>query len=538
MNHTPPIGAKQAAEAGRLLERYRQGKQALDRRILEDERWYRLRCYDGGHREPDDPEPASAWLFNSLMNKHGDMMDHLPVPNVLPREEGDRRDAGMLTRVLPVIFERSGFEEIYSRNIYPKLQHGTACYGVFWDKNMNGGAGDIRISDIDVLNLFWEPGVRDIQDSRSVFLVTYADNELLDAAYPALKGRLRSALTTHDRLRPEARAVDAASAAGKSAVVDWYYKKFDEEGRATLHYCKFVGEHVLYASENDPDLAVRGFYDHGRYPFVLDVLFPVTGSPAGFGYIDIMKSPQRYIDLLDEIILRNARLAGKPRWFYRDSCGVNEQEFADWNRDFVHVAGRLEEGDLRQITVNPLPAFITNHRLNKVAELKETSGNRDFTQGGVAQGVTAASAITALQEAGSKLSRDCIRGTYRAYTAVCGLVIELMRQFYDGSRAFRVLGEDGGYEFLPAPRLLAGRHCGFDIEVRAEKTAPQSRLSRNELARELYRLGFFRPELAEQALSALDMMDFEGIAAVRARIEQNAAAHRMAAAQSEGGTNE
>ena len=57
MNHTPPIGAKQAAEAGRLLERYRQGKQALDRRILEDERWYRLRCCDGGHREPDDPEP-------------------------------------------------------------------------------------------------------------------------------------------------------------------------------------------------------------------------------------------------------------------------------------------------------------------------------------------------------------------------------------------------------------------------------------------------------------------------------------------------
>ena len=533
MNYKPPIGEQQVAEAGRLFERYRQGKQSLDRRILDDENWYRLRCYDGGRREPDDPEPASAWLFNSLMNKHGDMMDSLPVPRVLPREAGDRRDAEMLTRVLPVIFERSSFEEVYSRNTYPKLQHGTACYGVFWDKNMNGGAGDIRISDIDVLNLFWEPGVRDIQDSRNVFLVTYADNELLDAAYPALKGWLRTAMTTNDRLRPEARELT-----GKSAVVDWYYKKFDAEGRAVLHYCKFVGTHVLYASENDPDLAQRGFYDHGKYPFVLDVLFPIAGSPAGFGYIDIMKSPQRYIDLLDEIILRNARLAGKPRWFYRDSCGVNEQEFADWNRDFVHVAGRLEDGDLRQITVNPLPAFITNHRLNKVAELKETSGNRDFAQGGVSQGVTAASAITALQEAGSKLSRDCIKGSYRAYVAICGLAIELMRQFYDGSRAFRVLGQDGGFEFLSAPRLLEGRTAGFDIEVRAEKAAPQSRLARNELAKELYRLGFFRPELADQALLALDMMDFEGIAAVRTRIEEQAAQVRMRAAEHfEGGNN-
>ena len=511
-----PIGKQQVVDAQHLLEQYRQGKQSLDQRILENEGWYRLRCYDNHRREPDDPEPASAWLFNSLMNKHGDMMDALPVPRVLPREASDQQDAEMLTRVLPVILERSSFEAIYSRNIYPKLQHGTACYGVFWDNTMNGGSGDIRISDIDVLNLFWEPGIRDLQDSRNIFLVTYADNELLRAAYPDLQ--LRSAPLTNEILRPESQALT-----GKSAVVDWYYKKFDENGVPTLHYCKFVGESVLYASENDPDLARRGFYDHGQYPFVLDVLFPIAGSPAGFGYIDIMKSPQRYIDLLDEIILRNARLAGKPRWFYRDSCGVNEQEFADWERDFVHVAGRLEEGDLRQITVNPLPAFITNHRLNKVAELKETSANRDFAQGGVSQGVTAASAITALQEAGNKASRDCIKGTYRAYSAICGLAIELIRQFYDGSRAFRVLGEDGGYQFLAAPRLLQNRWNGFDIEVRTEKAAPQTRAARNQLARELYQLGFFRPELAGQALLALEMMDFEGISAVRTRIEQIAA---------------
>ena len=34
-----------------------------------------------------------------------------------------------------------------------------------------------------------------------------------------------------------------------------------------------------------------------------------------------------------------------------------------------------------------------------------------------------------LQEAGSKLSRDMIRGTYRAYMEECYMVIELIRQF-------------------------------------------------------------------------------------------------------------
>ena len=101
------------------------------------------------------------------------------------------------------MLEYNRFEETYSDVWWYKLKNGTACYAVLWNSLAGEGLGDIEIAQIDMLNLFWEPGVRDIQDSRSVFLVTYADNELLDAAYPALKGRLRSAVHTNDRLRPE-----------------------------------------------------------------------------------------------------------------------------------------------------------------------------------------------------------------------------------------------------------------------------------------------------------------------------------------------
>lgn len=514
----PVIGSEQAAQAARLLETYRCGKQALDQRIIEDERWYRLR-YGGTQAGGAQETPASAWLFNSLINKHGDMMDHLPAPVVLPREPADRQDAQTLSRILPVILERSQFEQLYDRNAYPKLRHGTACYGVFWDPKAEQGMGDIRVTAIDLLQLFWEPGVRDLQDSRNVFLVTQCDNEVLDAAYPALRGRLRAPA------RPPQRPSEtrAAPPQGRSEVVDWYYKKQGADGRTRLHYCKFVGRTVLYASENDPALAESGLYRHGQYPFVLDVLFPQEDSPAGFGYVDIMKGPQAYIDKLDGVILKNAMLAGRPRWFYRDSCGVNQAEFADFERDFVHVAGRLEPDDLQQIRVDPLPAFIAAHRQNKIAELKETSGNRDFNQGGTAAGVTAAAAIAALQEAGNKLSRDLIKGSYRAFRQICGLILALVRQFYDDSRAFRVTGQDGQPLFVAWGGLARGdRDAAFDIEVRAERADPASRLSRNETAKELYRLGFFRPELAGQALAALEMMDFEGIESVKAGIRRNA----------------
>lgn len=512
----PRIGKAEVQRAADLLAAYRRGKQALDQRIIEDERWYRLR--HGAKTRPGEPAPASAWLLNSLLGKHGDMMDNYPAPDVLPREPSDTQDAKTLSRILPVVLERSDFEGLYSRNAYPKLRHGTACYGVFWDTEAEDGLGDIRVTAVDLLNLFWEPGVRDVQDSRNVFLVTLCDNDLLDAAYPELSGKLRSPVeaTTY-------RSEDALDRSGKSQVVDWYYKKRLPGGKTIVHFCKFVGSTVLYATENEPMFEGKGLYDHGQYPFVLDVLFPLEDSPAGFGYVDLMKGTQSYIDQLDSILLNNARLAGRPRWFYRDACGVNEQEFADFTRDFVHVTGRLDPDDLRQIEVEPLPAFIANHLQNKVEELKETSGNRDFAQGGTSSGVTAASAIAALQEAGSKLSRDLIKGSYRAFTQVCTLVIELIRQFYDDSRAVRITGEDGKPLFLTTGGLARRDHRpAFDIQVRAQKASPFSQMSRNEQAKELYRLGFFRPELATQALIALEMMDFEGIETVRGRIAEQA----------------
>ena len=90
-----------------------------------------------------------------------------------------------------------------------------------------------------------------------------------------------------------------------------------------------------------------------------------------------------------------------------------------------------------------------SYRNSRIEELKEISGNRDLTQGGTTGGVTAASAIAALQEAGSKLSRDMLKSAYRAFAKQCYLIIELMRQFYDEQRVFRITGQRGESEFVP-----------------------------------------------------------------------------------------
>ena len=528
----PHIGAEEVARAEQILQKYKVGKAALDQRLVDNELWFRMghwKNYQNPMME-GKPQPSSGWLFNSIANKHADAMDNYPAPNVLPRAPDDEQTARVLSSVLPVVLEQADYEQVYSDTWWRKLKQGTGVKGVFWDPEQRGGVGEITVRPMNLLMLYWEPGVDDIQASPNFFSLSLEDTDQLTERWPQLEGHSTSALEVPHYLHD-----GGLDTNGKSVVVDWYYKKRNAEGRRVLHYCKFCNGVVLYASENDPEYAGRGFYDHGQYPFVFDPLFVEEDSPAGFGYIDVMKECQTAIDRMNHAMDENVLLSSKQRYVLSDAAGVNEEELADFSRDIVHVVGRLGDDSFRPLQTTGLQGNSLSYRNSRIEELKEISGNRDMTQGGTAGGVTAASAIAALQEAGSKLSRDMLKSAYRAFAKECYLIMDLMRQFYDEERVFRIIGETGRSEFvhfsgaaLRAQALpgvggveLGSREPIFDIVVSAEKKSTFSRLSQNETAKECYQLGFFAPRNADAALAALEMMDFEGIEKVRQRVRQN-----------------
>ena len=528
----PPIGAEEVARAEQILQKYKVGKAALDQRLVDNELWFRMghwKNYQNPMME-GKPQPSSGWLFNSIANKHADAMDNYPAPNVLPRAPDDEQTARVLSSVLPVVLEQADYEQVYSDTWWRKLKQGTGVKGVFWDPEQRGGVGEITVRPMNLLMLYWEPGVDDIQASPNFFSLSLEDTDQLTERWPQLEGHSTSALEVPHYLHD-----GGLDTNGKSVVVDWYYKKRNAEGRRVLHYCKFCNGVVLYASENDPEYAGRGFYNHGQYPFVFDPLFVEEDSPAGFGYIDVMKECQTAIDRMNHAMDENVLLSSKQRYVLSDAAGVNEEELADFSRDIVHVVGRLGDDSFRPLQTTGLQGNSLSYRNSRIEELKEISGNRDMTQGGTAGGVTAASAIAALQEAGSKLSRDMLKSAYRAFAKECYLIMDLMRQFYDEERVFRIIGETGRSEFvhfsgaaLRAQALpdvggveLGTREPIFDIVVSAEKKSTFSRLSQNETAKECYQLGFFAPRNADAALAALEMMDFEGIEKVRQRVRQN-----------------
>lgn len=537
-----PIGRDQVMEASSTLQKYREGKANLEKRIVDAEQWYKLRHWESlrlrkqyqqkGEEKQiiSDIEPTSAWLFNAIQNKHADAMDSFPEITILPREEGDKEEAKILSSIIPVIMEQSDFEKTYSDVAYNKIRSGTGVYGVFWDSSLHNGIGDVSCRSVSILSLFWESGITDIQKSKNIFYVDLVDNDVLEAMYPETVNKLSTSSVDITKYIYD----DTVDTSNKSAVVDWYYKK-NVNGKVVLHYVKYVNDIVLFATENMPEYRDRGFYDHGLYPFVFDTLFPVEGTPAGFGYIDVGKDAQEYIDRGNKAILQNMLVSVKPRFFVRNDGSINEEEYTDLTRDFIHTDGNLGQDSIMPVQANGLSSIYVEVINNKIQELKETTGNRDISTGGSSGGVTASSAIAALQEAGSKLSRDSNKSSYRAVRLVGNLIVELIRQFYDVPRTFRIVGQNSQTEFVeysnanikPINQGVAfGMDMGyrvpqFDLSIATQKQSPYAKLSQNELALQFYNMGFFNPQLVDQALACLEMMDFDRKDFVIERLRMN-----------------
>ncbi len=542
------VGKEEIHEAYLTLLKYKEEKASIEAKIGENENFWKLNhweeVYKGEQKAADKRiKPKSAWLFNTIINKHADAMDNYPEANVLPREKSDEEVAKALSDIIPVILEWNDYENTYSDAQWYKQKQGTSVQAVLWNNDLNNGLGDIEVKKVDLLNIFWKGGITDIQDSPNLFYVRMMDNDEIKARYPEINVGNDSTLglTTIENYHI------GADTSNQSAVVDWYYRRrvqtVDELGvqkiKTVLHFCQFCNEQLIYASENDPKYAERGWYDHGKYPFVFDTLYPVEGSIVGMGYIDIEKDDQIYIDKLNQAILESAMTNARPRYFFRGEGAVNEDEFTDLSKPIIH-AEDLGQNSILPVVNTQFNAAYQSVYLNKIQEMKDTSGNTASSQG-QASSVTSASGIASLQEAAGKLSRDSNSGSYRAYKEIVNLVIELIRQFYDEPRCFRIIGEFGKNEFIQFDNsglipqqqgAIVGLDMGsrlpiMDIDVKPQKKNAYTKEAQNQTALNLYNMGFFAPQNTDAALACLDMMDFENIDKVKENITMNGTLYQM-----------
>lgn len=557
-----PVGEQEARAMFEAFKRYFDWKSVyIDKRLIDNNKWFKLQHWElikGTKDANGAPDPVTGHLFSGIAGFHADMMDNYPEPNLLGREQGDAETAEMLTSIVPHILDKINFQDTWSRMQWQRGKHGTGLYCVVWDAEAENGLGEFKITWLDPLRVYWDPAVENIADSRYLFIITLMDEDVVRQMYPGIELPPMSdrALQVQDYMQSQDANINYV---GKCVVVDCYERPIID-GKRVLHLTKLIDTTMLASTRNEPTTADIGLYTHGEYPIIEDILIPDDGCAFGLGLVDLAKVAQSYTDRLNFIEMVNAMTSGIPRYGIRKNGGVNKEELRDLSKQIIEFEGDLAD-NLREIQSASLPAWIVNLKQEKVEELKEIVANRDFNQGGVTGGVTAFGAIAALQEAGNKRSRDMIKGSYSAYKRLMYMLIEMIGQFYDDERKFRITGKDGNEEYVSfsnagmkpqlMPPMVPGeydmtdpetgavvidpmtgmaqvdpdkakyRKPVFDIKVVPQKSNPYSREAQNQMAIQMFTAGMFSPEASPAALICLEMLQFEGKDKVIGQVRQN-----------------
>lgn len=501
------------SKALEMLDIYKSQKETLVKRVKDDISIYRQE-YAQIYSEKDNTTiPKTGFVLSAVENKQADFTDNFPMPNLLAREPSDEETARTLSKIIPTILDIAGYKKTYKKHSRQKIKKGTGIYGIFYNPVLK----EIEITEIDFMDIYVDMNITDIQDSQFLFIVEYVNNNILQRIYP----EAAELFDGDTSARGYSSSSERKMYRSKSEIIDCYYKKPDGK----LHLMKFCRGNVIEATEDIPGYE-NGLYEHGKYPVVFDPMYPDDDCPFGFGTIDVIKNPQTYIDKLDGVILKNCFLSGTPKKMVKKQSGININDFSDAEKEIIEVQN-LDENTYRSVETQPLPAQVTNHRNTKINELKEIAGNRDFQQGGTANGVTSGNAITALQEAGDKLSRSQIDDTYDAYKDLILMTIDLIREFYDEERIYRITNDLGGREYAAfSGKMLYGnepirdalgfeigtklRKVEFDINVVPQRQNVYKRETNNQTVTQLWNMGLFSGQNPDMAIMVLKAMNFDG----------------------------
>jgi hypothetical protein len=446
-------------------------------------------------RSPDEPQPVNPVLFSTIESMLADIMDSYPQPVVLAQEEGDDAVAEILSQVVRYILKRRRYRTVFRKKARQALIKGTSIQEVFWDTELYGGLGDVNIRSWDVKHFLFDPKCENFQEGRACFKFGFFTREFVADRYP-----FALSMVQPDTYSPYGGDGD------ELMMMEYWYKERDGEGTVRVHMAVLCGHALLYDSKlSRPE----GMYAHGKYPFIMESLYPLEGMPAGLSVVDVLKNLQIYADQLDQIILKNALMSGKARMLVSRSAEVEEDALLDWNREIVR-ASRIDENSLRWMQPAPLNPYVVTHYDRKLDAIKEESGQTMFARGETGKGVTAATSILALQEAGNKRSRLIIEQMYDGFEQLVRMIIDVIGECYDEERYFRIRGEGSDETVVLSSQMLTrdyGEGEGyleFDVSVEVEKQSPYRSVYQNELALQLLAAGVIERE------ECLSMMSFVG----------------------------
>lgn len=360
--------------------------------------------------EKSQTSPASNTLNSCIDNVIADQIDNMPEAKMVPEREDTAQYAEEMSDVVAYVLYQSNWQEIYRGVMEDAVVTGTGIVETCWDDDAENGDGMVRVRQWHPEDFYPDPVYEDIQDGRGVFKATRTTVAWVEEHYPHAKGYVQADRVSQqdDYWHP---MYETPGEDKPTTILEFWYKRWDDKKRKNrVHMAQFAGRALLYSTELEfggPKKGEykEGVYAHGQYPFELFRYRDVFRRPFGTGLVHDYRDTQNAIDRYQKYIDDNARASSIQRHFVRDGSGLSAEDVADMSKVVLQWKGNDIREVLQTTQAAPLNGQVYQIMNYMVDTMKQDCGQNQFTRGEGGLGVTAATAIQALQEAGGKITR-------------------------------------------------------------------------------------------------------------------------------------
>jgi len=226
-------------------------------------------------------------------------------------------------------------------------------------------------------------------------------------------------------------------------------------------------------------------YIDGKFPFVDFSCYETDDSPWDMGEVEQLEPIQRVLNILESRFVDNARLMTNTVWVKSADAGISADKIT--NEEGAVYTIRNPRARFERLPPSPLPQHYFELYLQLQRNMETITGIHDVTQGRRPVGITAATAISLLQEAGQARIRDKARNLEDTIRRMGELMISRIVQFYTKDRVVRLRGPDDELQFVTFDPAMVD--AGFDFIVEAGSSLQMNEQQRFQMAIELFRAG-------------------------------------------------
>lgn len=482
--------------------------------------------------------PPSNTLNSCIDNAIADQVDNMPEARMAPEREETAKSSEELTDIVSYVLYHAGWPGQYQKIMEDAIVTGTGIAQVFWDDDLEDGEGMVNVSMWHPEDFYPDPRYENLQDGRGCFKVTRTTVAWVEEHYPDAKGYVGG-----DRYNTDYEAQpDVPDGDIETTLLEFWYKRYDAKKRKTrVHMALLAGRALLFSSETgygaeNKDEYKEGVYAHGMYPFVMFKYRDVFRKPFGTGMIHDYKDTQHAIDRCLKFIDDNARQSSKQKHFVRRGSGINIDDIANYDKEIVEWDGSDIREVLQTVQANPLNGQVYQIMQYMVDTMKQDSGQNQFSRGEGGLGVTAASAIQSLIEAGGKLTRWHTEQFKDAFREMIEQVIWVLSEYMKSGRKLRIVGGWDNTENMDGKfiELYAADYEGdklkkpaYSVRVQVQKNNPLQNQAHNEFVQQVAQVCAQYGTPMEPSVIVRLMRDVPNKTAVLKAITENGTMHQQ-----------